>query len=136
MSFVLDSSAALAMLLPDEHSADADGIGERLLRTVALVPSIWPLEVRNALLVALRGKRITSREFDERVSLLEELPLEIDPGCSAEVLSRVVDIARRQSLSTYDASYVELARRHDIPLATFDARLRKACHVVGVVALP
>ena len=123
MAFVLDSSVALAMLLPDERSEAADRMAEALLRSSAHVPAIWPLEVRNALLVAHRARRITPREFEERLGIVDELPVEIDGGHRAEALSRSVEIARRHGLSVYDASYLELAERALLPLATFDARL-------------
>lgn len=136
MSFVLDSSAALAMLLPDEKSAAADSIAELLIRSSARVPAIWPLEVRNALLVALRARRISVREFEERIALLDELPIEVDFGADQVALARTMEIARRQDLSAYDAAYVELAMRLRIPLASFDVRLRKACTSLKLNAMP
>jgi predicted nucleic acid-binding protein len=136
MSFVLDSSAVLALLLPDEQSASADAIAEHLLHSAAQVPAIWPLEVRNALLTAWRARRLSATEFDERVSLLDELPIDVDHGSRPEVLTRIVDIARRHGLSAYDASYLELAKRHGIALATLDGKLRKACSRFKVPLLP
>jgi len=136
MAIVLDSSAALALLLPDEQSAAADAIADHLLRSAAQVPSIWPLEVRNALLAALRSRRITPREFDERVSVLDELPIEVEHGAGPDVLGRTVEIARRHGLTTYDASYLELAKRHGIALATLDARMRKAASALKLRLLP
>lgn len=136
MAFVLDSSVALAMLLPDESSQAADAVAGLLERTHALVPAIWPLEVRNALLMALRGRRLAPREFDERVSLLDALPIEVDAGAGREALSRAVEIARRHGLSAYDASYLELAQRHSVPLATLDGALRKACARSRIRAIP
>lgn len=136
MAFVLDSSVALAMLLPDEGSAAADAIAELFERTHALVPAIWPLEVRNALLVAMRSRRLAPREFDERVSSLDALPIEVDAAAGREALSRTVEIARRHDLTVYDASYLELAQRHGIQLATLDGALRKACARSKIRALP
>lgn len=43
--FVLDGSVALAMLLPDEHSAEVDALADRFAEGAAAVPAIWPLEV-------------------------------------------------------------------------------------------
>lgn len=136
MSFVLDSSAILATLLPDEKSAAADSIAELLVSSSAQVPAIWPLEVRNALLVALRARRLGIRDFEERIALLNELPIEVDFGADHAVLARTMDIAHRQDLSAYDAAYVELAGRLGIPLATFDARLRKACKALKLGVMP
>lgn len=136
MSFVLDSSALLAMLLPDEQSAAMDEVAEALVSSPAQVPVIWPLEVRNALLSALRARRIAPREFEERVALLEELPIEVDPGAGPGVLSRTIQIARKHDISAYDASYLELAGRLGLPLATLDRRLRKAGASLKVPLLP
>jgi predicted nucleic acid-binding protein len=136
MPFVLDSSAVLAMLLPDEQSAAVDRLADSLVHSPAIVPPIWPLEVRNALLVALRAGRITSREFEDRVDLVEALPVEVDGGARTEVLADSVGIARRHGLSVYDASYLELARRVALPLATLDRRLRKAGASLKIRILP
>lgn len=134
--FVLDSSAALAMLLPDEHSGAADRIAEFLVQSAAQVPPIWPLEMGNALLTALRSRRLSAKEFDERLSVLDELPIEVDHSSRQGALARIVEIARSHGLSTYDASYLELADRHGIPLATLDGKLRKACSALKVPVLP
>lgn len=101
--FVLDSSAALAMLLPDELGGAADKVAELLIHSAAQVPAIWPLEMGNALLTALRSRRLSTKEFDERLSVLDELPVEVDHSSRPEALTRIVDLARAQGLSTYDA---------------------------------
>jgi predicted nucleic acid-binding protein len=41
-------------------------------------------------------------------------------------------LATRHRLSTYDASYLELALRLGLPLATTDKRLRAAARAAGV----
>ena len=64
MSFVLDSSVALAWVLPDEGNSYADELLERLIADGAVVPPIWPLEIGNVLLVALRRGRIRQEEFE------------------------------------------------------------------------
>lgn len=134
--FVLDSSVALAMLLPDEASAAADALASRLSEGSAAVPTIWPLEVRNAMLAALRSRRINPAEFDERLGVLALLPVEVEPPADAMAQSRIVALARRHDLSLYDASYVDLARQRALPLATLDAKLRKACKAQRITVLP
>lgn len=124
------------MLLPDERSAAADALASRLYEGSVAVPTIWPLEVRNALLAALRSRRITAAEFAERLEIVGLLPVEVEPPAETASLNRVVAIARRHDLSIYDASYIELAKQRGVPLATFDARLRKACAAQRVSVLP
>ena len=124
------------MLLPDEQSAAADSLAERLASSSAFAPSIWPLEVRNALLAALRSRRITGREFDERVAVLEALPIEVEVAADRERLARTVAFARLYDLSSYDAAYLELAKDRGIALATLDSRLRAACGKAKIAILP
>ncbi len=123
MAFVLDCSVALAWLLPDEQSKQADAWTDRLQHETALVPAIWGLQVSNALLTAVRRKRIRRADMDQALELLGALPIEID---ALAALHDVLQLAQQSGLTTYDASYLELARRRGVPLATLDAQLHKA----------
>ena len=60
--FVLDCSVTMAWVFDDEDDAYAASVRDRLDADVALVPSIWPLEVGNALVVAERRKRVSRAE--------------------------------------------------------------------------
>ncbi len=133
MAFVLDSSVTLAWLLPDEADERTDALSGRLEHENAHVPSIWPLEVGNALLTAQRRKRISEHEFERCVSALAALPIEVD---SPAILGSVLPIAKRFGLTSYDAAYLELARRRGFPLATLDEKLRKASKALKVSVLP
>jgi predicted nucleic acid-binding protein len=133
MAFVLDSSVALAWLLPDEANERTDALADRLEQENAHVPSIWSLEVGNALMTALRRKRISDGDFDRCISALSALPIEVDPTAG---LAGVLSIARRFGLTSYDAAYLELAQRRGFPLATLDEKLRQACKALKVPVLP
>jgi len=135
MAFVLDSSVALAWLLPDEDAEALDALADRLEQEPAHVPAIWPLEVGNALLMAQRRARIKDDELIRSVSALLALPIDVDSAGST-ALAAVLSIARDLGLSAYDAAYVELAKRLAIPLATLDAKLRQGCAKMGVAVLP
>ncbi|MGH2359795.1 MAG: type II toxin-antitoxin system VapC family toxin [bacterium] len=136
MPFVLDCSVALAWALPDEGASAADSVLDRLVQDMAVVPPIWPLEVGNVLLVALKRGRIPRSDFLQIVRRLKELPVLIDDDSTEHALSGTIELADQFSLTTYDAAYLELARRRSLPLATLDDRLRKACVSAGVAALP
>jgi predicted nucleic acid-binding protein len=84
----------------------------------AEVPSLWHLELANTLAMGERHRRITPARTSEFISLIAGLPILIDEQTPNRALSAVFDVARRQRLSAYDASYLELAMRRDIPLAT------------------
>jgi predicted nucleic acid-binding protein len=136
MPFVLDSSVALAWLLPDEGGDAVDALADRLEQDFALVPAIWSLEVGNALLIAQRRGRIKDEELDGLIAALTVLPIEIDPDASGPGLSAILDLARRLGLTSYDAAYVELAQRRALSLATLDGKLREACAAINVPVVP
>lgn len=133
MAFVLDSSVALAWLLQDEANERTDALADRLEQENAHIPSIWSLEVGNALMTALRRKRISNGDFERCISALSALPIEVD---TAAGLAGVLLIAQRFGLTSYDAAYLELAQRRGFPLATLDEKLRQACKALKVSVLP
>jgi predicted nucleic acid-binding protein len=132
MSFVVDASIALAWHFEDEVSEYADRILDRLREDRAAAPSIWPLEVANALLVAERRGRLSPARVARAVELLLELPVSIHDTAADLALGPVLDLARTHGLSAYDAAYLELAMREGLPLATQDEALRAAAQRVGV----
>ena len=136
MPFVLDSSVALAWVLPDESNPALDRLCDRLSNDVALVPPIWPLEIGNALLVAMKRGRLRTRDLNRLTSELRALPVEIDTASTARSLDETLSLAQRYDLTTYDASYVELAQRRNVALATLDHRLRKVCSSAKLSLLP
>lgn len=133
MAFVLDSSVALSWLLPDEAAERTDALADRLEHESAHVPAIWPLEVGNALLTAMRRKRLTEADFERCFAALSALPIETDSNAG---LGQVLKMARRFGLTSYDAAYLELAERRNLPLATLDDKLRSACKSLKVPVLP
>ena len=66
------------------------------------------------------------------VAALEGVDIEVDTATFAHALSDTLQLARRYKLSAYDASYLELALRLGIPLATLDEDLQKAAKKAGV----
>ena len=136
MAFVLDCSVTLSWLLIDERGAATDALIDELERTTAVAPAIWPYEVANALLVAQRRARIDDDDLIRVRRALAALPIEVEAVASDHILAAVADLGRRLDITSYDAAYIELAVRRRLPLATLDARLRKACAVLKVAVLP
>lgn len=136
MAFVLDSSVALSWLLPDEDDAASDALAARLETETAVAPALWPLEIGNALLVARRRARLTDKDIDRLLGLVHDLPVEVESGSVEDTLPAVMSLARTLDLTSYDAAYLELARRRGCPLATLDRRLRAACERLGIDVLP
>lgn len=136
MSFVLDSSVAMAWVLPDESSSAADSIMSRLAETSAIVPALWPLEIGNVLVMASRRARIDPKKIQDLLAVLYSLPITVEDAPDRDTLMRTLSLAERHGLTAYDAAYLELALRRALPLATFDDRLRSAATVARVVLVP
>ena len=131
--FVADASIALAWCFEDEGSGLADALLERLGRGDGIVvPAHWPTEVLNGLLVASRRKRIKPDQpvlfWDE----LSRLPVETEPPLHATESKSVLALAEKHSLTIYDAAYLELAHRRQLPLGTLDVDLRRAAQTEGI----
>ncbi|MBI4831840.1 MAG: type II toxin-antitoxin system VapC family toxin [Candidatus Lindowbacteria bacterium] len=124
--FVVDTTVAMAWCFEDEGNAYADAVLETLETCEAVVPSIWPLEVGNVLLVAERKKRVGEADVVRFLALLSSLPITVEQETPERMLKEIVGLAREQRLSTYDASYLDLAMRLGLPIATQDASLAAA----------
>ena len=132
MSFVLDCSVAMSWVFPDEATEATDQLRESLVEGRAFVPALWPIEVANVLLVATRRQRIDRTEWPRIARNLEALPLVIDPVSTSRIWGEVLDVAHTHQLSAYDAMYLELAIRMQLPLATLDRALAAAGRAAGV----
>ena len=134
-ALVLDASVALAWCFEDEATAATREVLERLDVDVAIAPSLLPLEIANVLALAERRKRISPNHVIEFVELIVTLAIEIEEQTSSRALHDVLSLARGEALTAYDASYLELAMRLGLPLASKDVSLRQAATRVGVSLL-
>jgi predicted nucleic acid-binding protein len=133
VSFVLDCSAALTWVFGDEATEATDSLLEEMAGGAkAWVPAIWHLEVGNVLLGAMRKKRIDQAGLEAFVSQLRNLDIAVDSETSARAWDKTLDLAQMHGLSTYDASYLELALRRGTSVATLDKSLGAACRAAGV----
>ena len=133
--FVIDCSVAVAWCFEDEATPASDGLLERLGAEAAAAPAIWPLELGNVLVMAERRGRVNATQVAEFVSLLRELPVAIEEETPQRAFDEVLALARNEGLTTYDASYLELAMRLGVPLATQDKELRLAAERLGTPVL-
>ena len=129
---VIDASVALAWCFPDEASDYADRVLVALENQTAIVPSIWSVEVTNALLVGERRKRIQQPEVRRFVELLKGLNILEDGQPFADTVSNILPLAREYDLSAYDAAYLDVAVRHGASIATLDVALQKAGRAAGI----
>ena len=135
MNFVLDAPVALAWAFEDERDGLALSVLDALESSEAVTSHIWPLEVSNALITATRRRRISAADANRYAALLLELPIVVEPLERRRPLSEVRRLAGSHQLSAYDASYLEVALRLGVPLASGDRRLNAAAAEAGVEVL-
>ncbi|MFN2376947.1 MAG: type II toxin-antitoxin system VapC family toxin [Candidatus Binatia bacterium] len=130
MPFVLDNSVVSGWYLENQTSAYTEAIGARLQDDRAVVPSIWELELSNVLRTACVRSRMNAQAAQAVLAQIGSLPIEVDRG--PVPCSELLALALRFSLSAYDAAYLEVALRLQLPIATQDAALRDAAVASGV----
>lgn len=132
-SFVADASVAIAWVHPAQATPETDAMLDRLAAGDSLVvPALWPLEVANALTVLRRRRKLTVDEARTAIEIIRELPAVIDHEAAAIAFTRLVDLATQHELTIYDATYLELATRRRLPLASNDTRMKQAAIRAGV----
>ena len=127
-SYVLDASVAGAWLFEEQQTKSAIQFRNQALGAIAIVPQLFRYEISNLILNNTRKNEIDARamafKFIESISVTMDFktPLYLD----------LVDLASEAQLSVYDAIYLELAIRYEVPLATYDKKLAKAAKKFGI----
>ena len=134
---VVDGSATLGLLLPDENQTPAAHKLRAALDTAVQVnvPPHWWAEMANGILMAERRKRLTQALAMEVLALLAALQVTTDDEPAERSVAATVALARQQRLTAYDAAYLELAIRRGATLASQDHALLKAALTCGVEVL-
>jgi predicted nucleic acid-binding protein len=130
----MDCSVSASWFLKDETNEEANKILAMLKDHELVVPSIWPIEMANVLVMAERKKRITAADAARVVELFFALPIEVE-AAGLQNLRVLQSLAREHGLTAYDACYLELAQRRGLPLASLDGVLNRAAKKCGVPVL-
>jgi predicted nucleic acid-binding protein len=121
---VVDASAVTDLLFRGRAGASVEQHIVEHRRELA-APTLFDLEVLNALRHAVRSERVPPDEAEDAVLDLLDLPIERYPH--EGFLSRIWHL--RNNFSPYDASYLALAENlidGGAPLLTTDARFARA----------
>lgn len=130
--FVLDCSIVIAWFFADESDKYVDDVANSLAEKEAVAPSLWPLEVANALVVGERRGRCTPAQSTSFLARLANLPIALDDHTQLNAWSGALPLARVHQLSAYDAAYLELAIREGLPFASLDSRMQAAAKLLGI----
>ena len=132
MRLVVDASVALDWCFSSERTEQANRALERVVEEGAFVPAIWPAEVANGLISAHRSGRLSGLELAEALSLFRPLRIDVDHQGRKAYVEKLIVLGTKYGLTSYDASYLELALRVRLPLATHDKPLKTAARKAGV----
>ena len=123
----------MAWCFEDQSTPYTDAVLQAVIDGAAIVvPAIWKLEVVNTLVVAERRKKVTPAKSAVFLRDLQKFTITVDLEGLDWAFSTVLDQARLYQRSAYDASYLELAKRRGLPLATRDRPLEKAAQELGI----
>lgn len=134
MSLVLDASAALSWIFQrtdaSESKRSAELLGELLVQP-AWVPSLWYIEVSNALLTAERRGVVNEAQIVDFLQRLSNLPIYVDDCDTSSRQEAIIALGRQLQLTAYDATYLDLSLRKNARLATFDRKLALSTQKIG-----
>jgi len=135
-TFVADASVAVSWSVASQSSVLTDQLLDDVAAGgVIAVPPLWPYEVANSLLFLLRRRRIQKVDYAAARLLLHKLSVSIDEEGPRHAWIHVADLALEHGLTAYDAAYLELAVRKQLPLASRDNKLNRAALSCGVQTL-
>ena len=121
-SYVLDASVAGAWLIEEQQSKSAIQFRNQALGSVAIIPQLFRYEIANLILNNTRKNATEAREV--AFKFIESIPVMVD--FKTPTYLDLVELATEAQLTVYDAIYLELAIRYEVPLATYDKKLAKA----------
>jgi predicted nucleic acid-binding protein len=124
----------MAWCFTEEATEFTEALLSRLanLTDSAVVPVLWLYEVVNVVELAVRKGRIPKEKALSFLVSVADLPIEVESPTRTQVFVAVRALVDQHKLTAYDASYLELAIRHELPLAALDTALTKAARAAGV----
>jgi predicted nucleic acid-binding protein len=134
-SFVIDASVAMTWCFKDEITPATQSLLKDLRSKIALVPAWWYVEIANVLALTERKGRLSNNDLKDFLAVLNRVLVEVDNEAPRRAFSHLLPLCRTHGLTSYDAIYLDLAMRRNLPLATLDQTLRKAAKKLGVKLL-
>jgi predicted nucleic acid-binding protein len=134
--FAVDASATIPWCIADEATPATEALLERLQSgDEAIVPAHWPVEVMNALTMAVRRQRLTFSQVLQFAKGIASLTIRIAPPTPVGHWDSLLKLASQTRLTLYDAAYLQLAMQTGVPLATLDKELKAAARSAGVALI-
>ena len=134
-TLILDCSIVMAWCFDDESTPETNQIQDRMANEAAVVSGLWYLEISNVLALAEKRKRITSEGSQQFLQLLTVFDIQVDDDAPRRAFGHLLPLCRTHGLTSYEAVYLDLLIRRQIPLASLNDPLRKAATTLGLPVL-
>jgi len=128
--FVVDNSVVVGWYFESQATPYTDKVLDLLANETAHVPSLWVLEFSNVLRKALKAGKADTARIQEIIALVNALPISVD--YTSENVENNLALALQYGLTSYDAAYLGLAIRLQLPVAANDGALKEAAGRAGV----
>ena len=116
---VVDASALGALLFAEPR---AEEIIEMVGEATLTAPALLGFELASICLKKIKRHRKQAQKILTALNLVDQMTVEIVEVDHPEV----VKLAKEAGLTTYDTSYLWLAKHLNVPLITLDVKLRRA----------
>ncbi len=124
---VIDASIAIKLFVSQSQSDLAINLFAKLEANPPAefhIPEFFYVECANVLWQYVRRTNYPLLQAQQNISRLKLLALQPTP--TSELVSEALETAATYGISAYDACYVELASRLNVPLITADQKLIRA----------
>lgn len=136
MPWIVDASVVVvAWCLDDEATPATELLLDRQRSDAATAPLLLTVEVANVLVMAARRGRMSAAKRDELLDWVLQLPIRVAAVPASTMVVAAIALADKHRLTVYDATYLELALRLNLPLASLDKELVTAARAEGVTIL-
>ena len=132
-AWVIDSSVGFAWVHPNQATPETDKLLEEVeAGATVVIPALWFVEMANSLLVLQRRKKLTKEERKAALETLSGMNFAVDEEAAKAAFQKTSELAEKYDLTVYDATYLEVALRRNLPLASRDAALISAAKKCGI----
>jgi len=133
VTWVIDSSVGFAWVHPNQATPETDKLLQEIEAGAAVVvPALWFIEMANSLLVLQRRKKLTGAERKAALEILSSMNFTVDDEAARMARNKTSELAEKYGLTVYNATYLEVALRRNLPLASRDSALMGAAKRCGV----
>jgi predicted nucleic acid-binding protein len=128
MDVLLDASAIMAVIL---NETNKDVVIKLTKGLTLLSPEMIPYEIGNALISLYKRHKLKENEVIEAYRSFRKIPIRT----LAVGMEKALEIACKYKVYAYDAYYLEVAKRLNLPLITFDMPMQNVALAMNITIL-